>query len=657
MIKSKLLPIATPVTPARTFGERLREERMRWFVGRQADLALLDSLLDVPSCSLLYLSGQTGVGKTSLLLEFARRCQEQARPLAYLNTAEVDNHSPEELQRWSMRHATELAESARSKACAGRPVLVIDAYERIASLEPWLLGQFALELPSDVLFVFASRKPLSARLSLDPAWANLTQRWQLAPWTEDDSRRFLELRSVPAAARSGILDVVGGYPLGLALAAEVLSRTGAAVLTREHVRELQSDLARALDLHTASQAQQLALDVCSLAHTTTPELLEHVLYANPNVPENHGPELFEWLASQPYIERTVAGLRPHLLARLALDARTQRGNARRYQAIYRPVREFVVAELATDCPPKAGLDDLFFLDRDVPSIEQLSTPESERGTLTFESATSSDEQSIVELIRALDGEESARIARAHFRIEPHSFEVSRDGTRGSTLESLWHATMLTSATDIALLELDPAARLAADFVTQHPLEHGVRALFMRWFMNRHDYQKPTPRGLAIAARQSNLIMSNERLAYSMCVFRNPEDWAELWDRASSPRQIVGTFTVDGTAYTLLAFQFHERSLRDQLVDAWQVPEIAGTTLPGLEHGQKAKVQQRIAALGKSTKLTEREAQILELLCLGGNFDDIAIQLGISPRTVKFHQENVLRKTGSSSRVELFRKLI
>jgi DNA-binding CsgD family transcriptional regulator len=108
----------------------------------------------------------------------------------------------------------------------------------------------------------------------------------------------------------------------------------------------------------------------------------------------------------------------------------------------------------------------------------------------------------------------------------------------------------------------------------------------------------------------------------------------------------------------MAFPFHERSLRDQLVDAWQVPEsVASSAPPSLGDGQKSKIQQRITALGKTTKLTEREAQILELLCLGGNFDDIAQRLGISPRTVKFHQENVLRKTGSSSRVELFRKLI
>jgi len=658
MIKSKLQPVAPLAPPSSTLGQRLSEARSRAFVGRQSDLGLLDSLLDDRDCSLLYLTGQAGVGKTSLLLEFARQCLNSSWPVGYVDAAEANSDGGEELQRWFTRNATLLIEAARANPSAPRPVLLLDSYERVSELEPWLFGQLIPGLPSDVLLVVASRHPPSARLTIDPAWSGLTRRWQLAPWPEADAQLFLEHRAVPAAVQRAILDFVGGYPLGLALAAELTKKTDTALFGQEQLRELQRILTQALGLRTATRAQQLALDVCALAHTTTPDLLEHVLLANPNEASSHAPELFEWLASQSFIERTTSGLRPHVLARLALVARAQRENAQRYQAIYRPVREFLVGELgAAGSPPKAGMDDLFFLDRDVPRIEQLNVPEDERGTLAFEAAKASDEHSIVELIRELEGEESAKIARAQFRAEPHTFEVSRDEMRGGSLDSVWHARMLTNAADIKSTELDPGARLAAEFVSQHPLENGARALFIRWFMNRNDYQKPTPRGLTITARQSNLIMASERLAYSMCAFRNPEDWAELWDRASSPRQIVGTFVVGKETYTLIAFQFHERTLRDQLVDAWQVPaNTSADALPGLE-GKRSKIQQRIAALGKTTKLTEREAQILELLCLGGNFEDIAVRLGISPRTVKFHQENVLRKTGSSSRVELFRKLI
>jgi DNA-binding CsgD family transcriptional regulator len=62
-------------------------------------------------------------------------------------------------------------------------------------------------------------------------------------------------------------------------------------------------------------------------------------------------------------------------------------------------------------------------------------------------------------------------------------------------------------------------------------------------------------------------------------------------------------------------------------------------------------------LARKVKLTPREVEILGQLCLGHSAEDIARNLSIRPRTVKFHQENLLRKTGASSRVELFRKLM
>lgn len=660
MIKSKLHTVAPLPGPEPTFGERLSEERGRWFVGREADLTALDAALDDSSCSLLHLTGQAGIGKTSLLLEFARQCQKLSLPVSYIDAAEVSQLAAEELQRWYMRHATSLIESARPDVARSRPVLLLDSYERLTPFEPWLLGRFAPGLPSNILLVTASRRPQSPRVSVDPAWSSLSRSWRLAPWPEEDVRRFLELREVPNSAQRAIMSVVGGYPLGLAFAAEILKQAGGELFTPEHLRELQRTLIRALELRAASRAQQLALDVCALAHTTTPELLEHVLLANPSVGANLAPELFDWLANQSFVEYGGVGLRPHALARLSLISRAHRDDPKRYQAIYRPVREFFVAELAADTPPKAGFDDLFFLDRDVPSIEQLSARDREREPPSFQTAKPSDEQALFQLFLEHEGESSAAIAREHFRLDPRGFEVSRDDNSSGTLDSVWHASMVTNPADIKLVDLDPGARLAADFIAQHPLQSGARALYLRWFLNRNDYQRPTPRGLTITARISNLIMSSERLAYSLSVFRNPEEWAELWDRASSPRQVVGTFRLGSHTYTMMAFPFHERTLRDQLVDAWQVPEspvVTAAAPPNLADGQKSKIQQRIAALGKTTKLTEREAQILELLCLGGNFDDIAVRLGISPRTVKFHQENVLRKTGSSSRVELFRKLI
>ena len=54
------------------------------------------------------------------------------------------------------------------------------------------------------------------------------------------------------------------------------------------------------------------------------------------------------------------------------------------------------------------------------------------------------------------------------------------------------------------------------------------------------------------------------------------------------------------------------------------------------------------------RLTEREREVLELLLLGRTHEDIARVLGISERTSKFHQSNLLVKLGAESRLDLMR---
>jgi DNA-binding CsgD family transcriptional regulator len=69
------------------------------------------------------------------------------------------------------------------------------------------------------------------------------------------------------------------------------------------------------------------------------------------------------------------------------------------------------------------------------------------------------------------------------------------------------------------------------------------------------------------------------------------------------------------------------------------------------------LQAKIAALATRSGLSERERTVLNLLVMGRSIHDIAALLGISARTVKFHQANVLDKLGADSRVDLMRLLV
>lgn len=63
---------------------------------------------------------------------------------------------------------------------------------------------------------------------------------------------------------------------------------------------------------------------------------------------------------------------------------------------------------------------------------------------------------------------------------------------------------------------------------------------------------------------------------------------------------------------------------------------------------------RKEALVRDAKLSTREREVLDLLLLGRSHQDIARALGISERTSKFHQTNILEKLGAESRVDLTR---
>ncbi|HEX3345560.1 MAG TPA: helix-turn-helix transcriptional regulator [Polyangiaceae bacterium] len=78
--------------------------------------------------------------------------------------------------------------------------------------------------------------------------------------------------------------------------------------------------------------------------------------------------------------------------------------------------------------------------------------------------------------------------------------------------------------------------------------------------------------------------------------------------------------------------------------------LASNLLPDL-------VDAKVARVADSSGLSERERQVLRLLLRGRGVEDIATMLEIAPRTVKFHQANVLQKLGADSRLDLLRVVL
>ena len=61
---------------------------------------------------------------------------------------------------------------------------------------------------------------------------------------------------------------------------------------------------------------------------------------------------------------------------------------------------------------------------------------------------------------------------------------------------------------------------------------------------------------------------------------------------------------------------------------------------------------KVRAIADRARLSDRERSVLDYLRMGRSLDEIASILGLSRRTVKFHQANILQKLGVDSRFHL-----
>jgi len=114
--------------------------------------------------------------------------------------------------------------------------------------------------------------------------------------------------------------------------------------------------------------------------------------------------------------------------------------------------------------------------------------------------------------------------------------------------------------------------------------------------------------------------------------------ASEWPRSSVRRRPDGYELVTAV---LVPAKFLYRVQRQRLSDA------------GIAAIREAKLD----AIATEAKLSDRERSVLEHLVLGRSLEDIGTTLGISVRTVKFHQTNILDKVGAASRADLTRLIL
>jgi len=275
--------------------DRVERRDRAQFVGRAADLEYFDAVLTGSTdASVVYLSGPGGIGKSALLREVARRGRALGFTVAWLEGRDLPPF-PEVV-------SAALAEVVGAE----RPLIVIDTFELVSSLEGYLSDVLMPDLPERALVLIASRvKP--SRSWFEGGWDTVVAARHLEGLTTDELRQLARNLGVLDELVDDLVQRSAGSPLAVAVAAAT-GLTGSL-----------ADLADRLLGDEVGTDRFRTLGVAALARVTTPGLLAAVL------PDQDTDESYKWLADRSFCEPLADGVTLHaLVAKAVLETLRER---------------------------------------------------------------------------------------------------------------------------------------------------------------------------------------------------------------------------------------------------------------------------------------------------------------------------------------------
>jgi len=568
---------ATPVS------KRLSAARQGLFVGRAQERAFFRAALEAPSwpCSVLHICGPGGVGKTSLLQDFAASCKEREIFVAAIDARHITPSSDAFVEALAVALGLNPSDSpieflARQ---ARRCVVLVDVAELLLPLDAWLRESFLPGLPDSVLLVFAGRHRPHAAWSSDAGWGNLVRTLALRNLEPPESRNYLTKRKVPRSLHHSILDFTHGHPFALVLIADLFSQGGSL-----RFEPLESpDIVRALlerivqDVPSAWHRQ--ALEACAVVRVTTEPLLAAMLKipheANGHAAEESAAEgstpsagavdacdLFRWLQGLSFMESGRSGISPHDLAREVLDTELRWRNSDRHGELLERASAYYDGKLqhTTGREQRALLHNHVFLHRNSPAVRPFFDWQ-EVGHLVPEAAQKSELAALTTMTARFEGAESARLIANWFAWQPQSASVIRDAAgeiAGFT------ATLALHQASPEQIESDPATRMMWHHIQQHaPLQPGEGASLFRFWMAQDTYQNPSStQSLMFLAIMQHLLTAPD-LVFSAIVCADPLFWEPIFAYTDMAR-FPADFEVGGKSYGLYTHDWRVRPLQQWL---------------------------------------------------------------------------------------------
>ena len=522
-----------------SLGDRLQAARHAHFVGRAEEVARFREIVAAETLpvQVVLVHGPGGVGKTTLLYEFAYACREAGVPVGRLDARTVDA-TPEALAQ-----ALAGAEPGETDA---RRVLLVDTLESIGELELWLRDVLLPTLDDDLLVVLAGRQPPAGPWRTDPGWADLVASMPIRNLSPAESRDFLRDQGLPDAQHDSVIAFARGYPLALALAAEDVRGRPGATFDAELAPQAVGPLVNRFLAETAEDDVREAVQASSLARVVTQSLLAHLL----GRPVSD--DLFARVRRLPIVEDTAGGIALHALALdvIATDLRWRQPD--RYAALHERARQYYTGRLQRAHTPESQrevLADYAFLFRDAPVagalIGRLREAMRGGGALSMGPARPSDRAAVLAMTERHEGAEAARLAAHWLDRQPERFVCVRDAD-GAAVGYLGGLFLdAASASDRAA---DPVAEAAWAALRQAAPRDGQRVLLFRCWMDAEAHQGVSPVQALLFARTVWDYLTTPDLAVSILMCAAPHAWEPILGFAGLAHQPDADAQVGDVAY-------------------------------------------------------------------------------------------------------------
>ena len=313
----------------------------------------------------------------------------------------------------------------------------------------------------------------------------------------------------------------------------------------------------------------MGLATCTVAWSTTEDLLVDTV-------GDSAPEVWDWLARQPYVARGPHGLILHDLARDVLTAELERRSPERFRRLHGIIHDRVVAEIRASSVQdrQHPAQQLLFLHRHSPLTSAIAILRS-RGSAAVLPGRPEDGPQVVAIIDRFLGAQNAELARRWLTIAPEGLQVVRQEG-----EVIAFSLGLLLPTGSPLEREDPVVRAVMQHVERSsPPRPGEQIHLTRWIGGAREFERD-PYAVLVASVNALTTWLTLPLAWSFTAPTDEEFWGPFFDYIALDR--IAEVEAGGRRSTLHGIDWR-RLTPDRWMDLMNDRERTGDTGPAPAH--------------------------------------------------------------------------